>query len=179
MDFVSSSILTMTFMNIRNHSKPYAYASVIGNNQSELHGMAYFYNVHFNDSFGNELNGILVEVEVFDLPSSSPNDANHFYGMHIHEVGNCTPPFDKTGNHYNPENTIHPNHAGDLPPLLGNNGYAYSLFFTSRLAPEEILGKSLIIHNMPDDFTSQPSGNSGEKIGCGVIRSYDDILQPR
>ena len=60
--------------------------------------------------------------------------------------------------------------GGDLPPLLGNNGYAWTAFFDKRFTIDEIIGKSIIIHNMRDDFTSQPSGDSGTKIGCGVIK---------
>ena len=77
--------------------------------------------------------------------------------------------FPNTGNHYNPDNVPHPEHAGDLPPLLSNNGYAWMSFYTGRISLSEAAGRSLVIHNMRDDFTSQPSGNSGDKIGCGVI----------
>ena len=64
----------------------------------------------------------------------------------------------------------HPNHAGDLPPLFGNNGFALSLFLTNRFTVDEVIGRTIIIHDHPDDFTTQPSGNSGTKIACGVIR---------
>ncbi len=77
--------------------------------------------------------------------------------------------FPNTGNHYNPGNVPHPEHAGDLPPLLSNNGYAWMSFYTSRVNVEDIIGRSIVIHSMRDDFTTQPSGNSGDKIGCGVI----------
>lgn len=77
--------------------------------------------------------------------------------------------FPNTGNHYDPGNVPHPEHAGDLPPLLSNNGYSWMSFYTSRVNVEDIIGKSLVIHSMRDDFTTQPSGNSGDKIGCGVI----------
>lgn len=77
--------------------------------------------------------------------------------------------FPNTGNHYNPGNVPHPEHAGDLPPLLSNNGYAWMSFYTSRFNIEDVIGRSLVIHSMRDDFTTQPSGNSGDKIGCGVI----------
>ena len=63
----------------------------------------------------------------------------------------------------------HPFHAGDFPPLLENNGYAYSKFLTNKFKISEIIGKVIIIHDLPDDFTTQPSGNSGTKIACGVI----------
>ncbi len=141
--------------------EPIAYARIIGNKSTpNLRGIAYFYRARGN--------GLFVEVEVSGLPENKAG----FYGLHIHENGDCTIPFDKTGGHYNPYNVPHPEHAGDLPPLLGNNGYAYSCFYTSRLTPADIMKRSIIIHSGPDDFTSQPAGNSGNKIGCGVIRTF-------
>lgn len=73
------------------------------------------------------------------------------------------------GTHYNPKSCNHPEHAGDLPPLFENNGYAYISFLTNRFTVKEIIGKVIIIHDMPDDFTTNPSGKSGEKIACGKI----------
>lgn len=75
-----------------------------------------------------------------------------------------------TGGHVNPENTLHPNCAGDLPPLLGNQGMAYILVLTDRFRVSDILGKTVVIHGDPDDFHTQPAGNSGMKIACGMIR---------
>ena len=72
--------------------------------------------------------------------------------------------------HYNPMGCEHPYHAGDLPPLFGSNGSALLLFLTDRFSVKEVIGKTVIIHDRPDDFTTQPSGNSGTKIACGVIR---------
>ena len=65
---------------------------------------------------------------------------------------------------------MHPFHSGDLPSLLENNGYAYMTVLTNRFKIADIIGKVVIIHDSPDDFTSQPSGNSGMKIACGIIR---------
>lgn len=110
--------------------------------------------------------GVLITAEVIGLPQGTG-----FLGMHIHEVGDCTRPFDKTGSHYNPTGREHPMHAGDLPPLLNNNGYAFLSFYDGRFSVKDVLGRSIIIHSMRDDFTSQPSGDSGEKIGCGVIHA--------
>ncbi len=117
-------------------------------------------------SAGNTVSKNVVKNAVPD----SQMYVSNFFGMHIHEVGDCTLPFDKTGGHYNPTNASHPEHAGDLPPLLSNNGYAWTAFYTGRLRMDEIIGKSIIIHGMRDDFTTQPAGDSGEKIGCGVIQ---------
>ncbi|MGN0293676.1 MAG: superoxide dismutase family protein [Lachnospiraceae bacterium] len=132
--------------------------------------------------------GLLIQAEVWGLPvadsnisaddssaSSSSSEissddiGSFFFAMHIHEYGDCTPPFDKTGMHYNPGNSLHPQHAGDLVPLLGNQGYAWCVFYDERFSIPEIIGKSVIIHRGPDDFHTQPAGNAGEKIGCGTI----------
>lgn len=72
--------------------------------------------------------------------------------------------------HYDPEGCEHPYHSGDLPPLFGNDGLALSIFLTNRFSVGEIIGKTVLIHERPDDFTTQPSGNSGMKIACGVIK---------
>lgn len=140
----------------------FACAPITGNSAyPELSGYVDFYEA--------ATAGIWIEVEVTGLPNTTSPCG--FYGMHIHQVGDCTQPFDKTGEHYNPKQLPHPCHAGDLPPLLSNDGYAFSFFYTNRLTPQEILHKSIIIHSLPDDFHTQPSGNAGEKIGCGVIRA--------
>lgn len=143
-------------------SYPGAYAKIIGNaDHSSLRGTAYFYQA--------PKGGVLIETEVQGLPYANIPPYSQFYGMHIHETGDCSLPFDKTGAHYNPGKLQHPEHAGDLLPLLGCKGYAYSVFYTDRVELPEIIGRSLVIHSSPDDFTTQPSGNSGVKIGCGVI----------
>lgn len=138
-------------------NRPDAEASINGNAvHPELFGKVYFTQTPSG--------GVIVTAEVLGLPQGTG-----FLGMHIHEVGDCTIPFDKTGNHYNPMAKHHPLHAGDLPPLLNNNGYAYSSFYDERFTIKDVIGKSIIIHSQRDDFKTQPSGDSGEKIGCGVI----------
>ncbi len=72
--------------------------------------------------------------------------------------------------HYNPCDCKHPHHAGDMPPLFENDGYAFNVFLTDRFEINEIIGRTVIIHSNPDDFTTQPSGDSGTKIACGVIK---------
>ncbi len=151
------------FTELLMHDHPDAAAWIIGNEQNpELNGMVKFYHT----SYG----GVLVEAQLFGLPGSRIPGSSSFYAMHIHESGDCSDAFDHTGIHYNPKNTEHPNHAGDMPPLLSNQGYAYSVFYDKRFTIQEIVGRSVIIHEKPDDFTSQPSGNAGAKIGCGEIR---------
>ncbi len=72
--------------------------------------------------------------------------------------------------HFNPGGMSHPFHAGDFPPLLSNQGYAWTAFFDRRFTIDEIIGKTVVIHSRPDDFSSQPSGNSGNPLACGEIR---------
>lgn len=144
------------FLETLLRGRPALTACITGNEGYEnLRGIAEFYAVPFG--------GVIVSTEVHGLPASD------FYGMHIHEAGDCTIPFDKTGNHYNPGNVEHPNHAGDMPSLLGNNGYAWTVFYDARFTLDDIMEKSVVIHSMRDDFTSQPAGDSGAKLGCGVI----------
>lgn len=65
---------------------------------------------------------------------------------------------------------MHPKHAGDLPPLLECKGQAYLSVKTDRFTVDEIIGRTVIIHSDSDDFSTQPTGNAGRKIACGVIR---------
>ena len=59
---------------------------------------------------------------------------------------------------------------GDLPPLIENNGYAYMSVLVNKFTISDILGRVIVVHDLPDDFVSQPSGNSGVKIACGKIK---------
>jgi len=136
-----------------------------------LRGSAKYPDLHGKVTFSEVYGGTMVFACVEGLPD---NGKGNFYGFHIHEGGNCTgdstDPFKNAGGHYNPENTEHPFHAGDMPVLMGNKGVACCQFYTDRFYPEDVIGKTVIIHDMPDDFRSQPSGDAGEKIACGVIR---------
>jgi len=115
--------------------------------------------------FYQQPGGVLVVADISGLPGQ-----DGFYGFHIHEGTGCTGAgFADTRNHYDPRSRTHPNHAGDLPPLLGGNGRAYMAVLTDRFSIPEVLGRTVVIHSDPDDFTTQPSGNAGIKIACGVI----------
>lgn len=114
--------------------------------------------------------GTLVAVQVFGLPSTGEPCRPKIFAIHIHEGASCSGfRFADTMGHYNPKNCDHPYHAGDMPPLFGNNGFAYSVFLTGRFSVDEVVGKTVVIHQGLDDFTSQPAGNAGEKIACGRI----------
>ena len=152
-----------SFIHLLEKDRPQAMAWVQGNESNpQLSGLVKFYATPYG--------GVLIEAEIFGLPNIDKQFSSDFYGFRIHEFGDCSADFAKTGNHYNPGGQPHPDHAGDMLPLMGNQGYAWTAFYDKRFTIAEIIGKSVVIHDMPDDFTSQPSGNSGEKIGCGVIR---------
>lgn len=118
--------------------------------------------------------GVLVFADITGLPAPSESCSSPFFAFHIHSGGQCTgnetDPFANAQGHYNPQNCPHPHHAGDLPPLLGNHGNAMQIFLTDRFTTQEIIGKTVIIHAGLDDFTTQPAGNAGAKMACGVIR---------
>ena len=58
--------------------------------------------------------------------------------------------------------------------MVENNGFAYMKVLTDKFKIEDIIGKTVIIHDMPDAFKTQPSGNSGKKIACGIIENSKD-----
>ena len=110
---------------------------------------------------------------MFGLPTSADKCKSPIFAFHIHAGESCTgnseDPFANALTHYNPNDCSHPFHVGDLPPLFGNNGYAFLAFITNRFSVKEIIGKTIIVHSSFDDFSTQPSGNAGEKIACGQI----------
>lgn len=148
---------------------PEAYAKIKGaDGYPEIHGMIYFYDVY---------GGTIVMTEVYGLPDELVPDDGKFFAFHIHEGKSCTgnikDAFANVGKHYNPKEMEHPDHAGDLPPLLSTHGAAWSAVYTGRFFPDDVVGKTVIIHDQPDDFKTQPSGGSGEKIACGEIREWE------
>lgn len=136
---------------------------------ARIKGFSNYPNLHGTVSFKQLAGGILVTAEVYGLPHDTKACSGNILGFHIHVGSSCENNGDDTGGHFNPKNCPHPYHAGDMPPLFENNGYAYLSFFTNRFSANDILGKVVVIHSEPDDFKSQPSGNSGDKIACGKI----------
>lgn len=146
-------------------NKPDAMAEIKGSEKfRRIKGCARFYQTKC---------GVLVKIQVSGLPKENEACKNPVFALHIHSgstcQGNNEDPFADVMTHYNPNECPHPYHAGDLPPLFGNNGNAFAVFLTDRFKVSEIVGKTIIIHSNPDDFTTQPSGNSGAKIACGEI----------
>ena len=117
--------------------------------------------------FYQECGNVLVVADIAGMPTSN---GPGFFALHIHDGNSCGgEDFARTGGHYNPKEMHHPNHAGDLPPLMRYCDRAFLAVRTDRFCVQEIIGKTVVIHGDPDDFRSQPAGNAGEKIACGVI----------
>ena len=125
----------------------------------------------------SETAGVRVRVEAVGLAPGS-------YAVHVHGVGRCDPPgFDSAGPHWNPTARLHGRlnpegpHLGDLPNLaIGTDG-AGSVEFTIANASlrrgENLLldgdGAAVVVHANPDDYRTDPSGNSGARIACGTL----------
>jgi len=109
------------------HIQNFAMAKIKGNSEyPNLHGKVYFQQ---------KSKGVLITAEVFGLPNDEKICSNEIFGFHIHEGNECTgtkeDPFANAKSHYDIAKCKHPEHAGDMPPLFGNQGYAYLSFFQS------------------------------------------------
>ena len=144
---------------------------------AQMRGSCDFPNIKGRVTFQQTPQGVMVTADICGLPKT--DDCRGVFAFHIHDgrccTGNRTDPFADAGTHYDPCSHPHPYHAGDLPPLFANDGRAYMSVLTNRFTVDEIIGKTVIIHSRPDDFTTQPSGSAGEKIACGVICSDSRI----
>ncbi len=122
------------------------------------------------------INGVQISGNVTGL---APNSE---HGFHIHETGDCaSPDFTSAGGHFNPGGAKHgnpaspPHHVGDIPSIKADaKGVAivHAAIMGATLndaGPNDIIGKSLIVHARRDDYKTQPSGDSGDRIACGVI----------
>jgi Cu-Zn family superoxide dismutase len=104
-------------------------------------------------------------------------------GFHLHEVGDCTPPdFTSAGSHFNPTGAPHgaptapQHHAGDLGNVtIGADGGAHYEIISRGLTvgpgPNSVVGRSVILHEKADDMTTQPTGNAGGRVACGVVKA--------
>ena len=104
------------------------------------------------------------------------------HGVHIHMTGTCeAPTFESAGEHWNPTNQRHGlegepgQHAGDMPNLTvaadGTGTLEYSLVGGTFEGLLDADGSAFVVHAMPDDQTTDPSGNSGDRIACGVFNA--------
>lgn len=126
-------------------------------------------------TFDQQQTGVMVVVSVTGLPAGTS------HGFHVHEKGDCSAPDAMSaGGHFNPtakphgQMTMPDHHAGDMNNLTADaNGNARVQFLmpdvTVSPGPTSVIGKAVIVHKDPDDYRTQPTGNAGGRIACGVI----------
>ena len=126
-------------------------------------------------SFSQKGDAVMVTVDISGL---KPNGE---HGFHVHEKGDCSAADAMSaGGHFNPLHAKHgaatgEHHAGDIPNLKADaTGRARGSFEIAGLSvgggAADVIGRSVVIHRDADDYKSQPAGNSGPRIACGVIR---------
>jgi len=121
--------------------------------------------------------GLLLSADLANLA-----DGDHAF--HVHETGVCEGDFSSAGGHYNPTDKEHGykveggHHAGDLPNFTTTDGsasfesFAPALTLTGGEAPlNDADGSAIVVHGGTDDYSSQPSGDAGNRIACGVVYS--------
>ena len=104
------------------------------------------------------------------------------HGIHLHQGGQCTPPFESAGPHWNPTSKSHGSqnpagpHAGDLPNITVGADSSVNVNVTSPAGPLrgangliDADGAAVVVHASADDYKTDPSGNSGARIACGAI----------
>ncbi len=114
-----------------------------------------------------------------DIGGLQPGSA---HGFHIHETGDCsTVDASSAGGHFNPDTKPHgrsgmgAHHAGDIDNLVADAGGVAHVDALVRgvglsAGPNDIVGRAVIVHATQDDYSSQPAGNAGARVACGVIR---------
>lgn len=108
------------------------------------------------------------------------------HGFHVHEKGDCSAAdASSAGGHFNPGGTQHgrmdegPHHAGDIDNITADaQGVAHVNMHVPGLtlgtgAANDIAGRAIVVHADPDDYSSQPAGNAGKRLACGVITLAD------
>ncbi len=138
-------------------------ANVTGVDQTNIQGEVFF----------NQTGRYTVEVNA-NFKGLKPNKA---FGFHVHEFGNCENKALMAGGHFNPWNKKHGDpesdekHLGDMGNLQSdaNGSVSYSAILEGKA--KKFFGRAIVVHALPDDMNSQPTGNSGDRIACGIIVS--------
>ena len=127
-------------------------------------------------TFSTDGKGVTLKLDVTNAPPGE-------HAVHIHETPDCSAPDAMSaGEHWNPTNAPHgrpngePVHLGDIGNMkVGDDGSGRLDYTTDRWSigtgqANDVVGRAIVIHVGPDDFTTQPSGGAGARIGCGVIK---------
>ena len=133
---------------------------------------------------GNQANGMVTFAPQGDkvrLVAQVSGLAPGPHGFHIHDKGDCSAADGMSaGGHFNPTNKPHgdpasaEHHGGDMPMLVADASGSAKLdalidTVTIGSGPGDIIGRAVIVHKDADDFKTQPTGNSGARVACGVI----------
>ena len=124
--------------------------------------------------------GVEVQVDLTGVPAG-------VHGFHVHEFGNCGDNGNAAGGHFNPTSMPHAapdaasHHAGDFGNVTaGANGEVHTRFTTRSITVTEgqrsAVGKAIILHANPDDLMTQPTGNAGGRIACGVVELHSGTM---
>ena len=107
---------------------------------------------------------------------------NAWHAFHVHQNGSCADAGNAAGGHFNPTNQPHGmhgagnHHVGDLPALRSDSKGVALVDVTSESVAlsgaNSVIGKAVIVHADDDDYTAQPTGNAGARIGCGIVTDY-------
>lgn len=119
-----------------------------------------------------------------DVSADLTNVPAGVHGFHIHDKGSCADNGNAAGGHFNPMNMPHASpeaqshHAGDFGNVTAEaNGEVHTKFNTRSITVHDgmnsVVGHAVILHGNPDDLTTQPSGNAGPRIACGVTTLHD------
>ena len=165
--FLSISLLVLAAC---AHSKqPMAFAMLQPSAGSTAHG-----SVHFTQLADGTVD---VQADLFGVPPG-------VHGFHVHETGDCSNNGMAAGGHFNPMNMPHAapdaasHHAGDFGNVTADDkGEVHAKFNTHSVTVAagtmSAVGRSVILHANPDDLTTQPTGNAGGRIACGIINLMD------
>ena len=148
-------------------------------------GAAEMANTQLKDSSGKAVGdadllqtpaGVLIKLQIKGLPPGE-------HAFHVHAVGKCEAPFESAGPHFNPGNHKHgimsgEGHAGDMPNLhVPQSGELSVEIVNSAISleqgkPNSVFdndGSSLVVHAKADDYKTDPAGNAGDRIACGIV----------
>lgn len=135
---------------------------------------------------GSNVSGVVHFTELADgsveVHASLAGVPEGVHGFHVHEKGDCANDGGAAGMHFNPATTAHgapaedPHHAGDFGNVTADSTGKAETRFTTRsitvtAGPNSVVGRAVIVHAAPDDLKTQPTGNAGARIGCGVVQA--------